>query len=170
VYLWQVREKRAPVVTADGLRRAYQEHWERLVRLCTLLTGDEATGEDIVQDVFIRARERLGQLPDEQVYLYLRRATINGWLNVLRRQRRERSAVVRLGDVESEDPTTAVAEHDAMWSRIGELPPRQRAAIVLRFYEDLPDRQIAQLLGCSRVTVRSQIKRGLAKLREAIEG
>jgi len=67
------------------------------------------------------------------------------------------------------DPTSNVGEHEAMWAGIGELPPRQRAVIVLRYYEDLPDREIARLLGCTQATVRSQAKRGLAKLREAIE-
>jgi len=156
-------------VAGDRLRRAYQEHWVPLVRLCTLLTGDQATGEDIVQDVFIRARDRLGELPETLVYLYLRRATINGWRNVLRHERRERSAIVRLDDVGVHDPTSNVGEHEEMWAGTEELQPRQRAVIVLRSYEDLPDREIARLLGCTQATVRSQAKRGLAKLREAIE-
>jgi RNA polymerase sigma-70 factor (sigma-E family) len=157
------------VLAGDELRRAYVAHWAALVRLCGLLTGDDTTAEDIVQDVFIRARDRIGDLPEQDVYRYLRRGTINAWRNVLRHQRVERAAGTQVEDVRGPDPAIDVTEHDAMWRRIVMLPPKQRAVIVLRFYEDLPDREIAHLLGCTQVTVRSQVKRGLAKLREAIE-
>ncbi len=164
-----VRRAVRDVVAGDELRRAYVAHWATLVRLCMLLTGDEATAEDIVQEVFTRARARIGELPVKEVYPYLRQSTVNGWRNVLRHQRGERRAATKLGCVEAHDPAGDVGERDAMWGNILRLPPRQRAVVVLRFYEDLPDRAIAQLLGCTQVTVRSQAKRGLAKLREAIE-
>jgi RNA polymerase sigma-70 factor (sigma-E family) len=164
-----VRRAVGNVVAGDELRRAYVAHWAALVRLCTLLIGDKATAEDVVQDVFIRARDRIGSLSEEDVYPYLRRGTINGWRNVLRHRRGERSAVAKLTDVGGRDPLTDVDERGAMWEQIVRLPPKQRAVVVLRFYEDLPDRTIAQLLGCTQITVRSQAKRALAKLREAIE-
>jgi RNA polymerase sigma factor (sigma-70 family) len=62
----------------------------------------------------------------------------------------------------------AIADHDRMWRALGELPARQRAVLVLRYYEDLPDPQIADVLGCRRSTVRSLAARGLAALRPLI--
>jgi RNA polymerase sigma factor (sigma-70 family) len=66
-------------------------------------------------------------------------------------------------------PGTNVEEHDAVWAAIARLPPRQRACLVLRFYEDLSERDVADVMGCSVGTVKSQTSKGLARLRGVVE-
>ena len=150
-----------------ALRRAYELHRIPLLRLSTLLVRDPETAEDIVQDVFVRAAPRLSSLGDEEVGPYLRRSVVNAWKNGLRHHIVEISAAPKLMQGElSADP--ALEERDAMWREISKLPARQRACLVLRYYEDLPDGEIASLLGCRIGTVKSQSSRALAKLRKAV--
>ena len=149
------------------LRRAYELHRLSLLRLSTLLFRDHETAEDIVQDVFVRAAPRLSSLGDEEVGPYLRRSVVNAWKNGLRHHIVEISAAPKLMQGElSADP--ALEERDATWREISKLPGRQRACVVLRYYEDLSDGEIAALLGCRIGTVKSQSSRALAKLRKAV--
>jgi RNA polymerase sigma-70 factor (sigma-E family) len=164
-----VRTRLEPSVADEELRRAYQEHRLALVRLCVLLVGDVATAEDIVQDVFVRARRRLAELGGAGVYAYLRRSTINGWKNHLRHRAAEERAIGKMSAPSPAHPSAEVDERDTMWAEIAGLPSRQRAVLVLRYYEELSDTEIAQLLGCRTGTVRSQAKRALDKLRETVE-
>lgn len=159
-------------VADDRLEAAYAEHREALVRLATLLTGDAALAEDLVHDAFLASRDALARLGRPETYVYLRSAVVNGWRNVLRHRRvvERREPDLWEGPPATGDATDQLAEHDRLWREIDRLPGRQRGVVVLRYYEDLPDRDIARLLGCSRVTVRSQAKRALDKLREVIEG
>jgi RNA polymerase sigma factor (sigma-70 family) len=163
-----VRGLHAEAASPD-LRRAYEKHWRPLVRLCALLVSDLGTAEDIVQEVFIRARERLHGLSDEQAYAYLRRGTLNGWKNWLRSQGRIRHAVP-LHEADQLVEAPGPEERDLLWRQVVALPERQRAVVILRYYEELSDGEIARVLGCRQVTVRSQAKRALDKLREAIQG
>jgi RNA polymerase sigma factor (sigma-70 family) len=94
---------------------------------------------------------------------------MNEWKNRLRSQDAERRARLRTGPTADIEAGYA-DERDLIWRHIMTLPERQRAVLVLRYYEDLPDREIARHLGCAQVTVRSQAKRALTKLREVIEG
>ncbi len=152
----------------DASRRAYETYRLPLLRLCVLLVGDPVTAEDIVQDVFVRTIEKIGGLPDEEVGPYLRRSVVNAWKNRARHLRVEASAVPKLARDDA-DEGAAMDNRDAMWREIAKLPPRQRACVVLRYYEDLPDREIAEVLGCRVGTVKSQSSRAIAKLRRAIE-
>jgi RNA polymerase sigma-70 factor (sigma-E family) len=142
-----------------------------LVRLAWLIAGDRHLGEDLVQEVLTRAYPRwkrivAGGSPD----MYLRRMLVNSHVS----WRRKRSSTeVADGDerVESADtdleadfPARA-AERDAMWRLINRLPPKQRITIVLRFYEDLDDASIAEILDCSPATVRTHTMRALTTLR-----
>jgi RNA polymerase sigma-70 factor (sigma-E family) len=138
-----------------------------LVRFAILLTGDDHRAEDLVQDVLARAYLRwdaIGRtdLPD----LYLRRMLVNASRSWWRRRANRELPV----DRPTEPPTTGdlgaeAAERDAMWRLIARLPHRQRAVLVLRYYEDLDDATIAQVLDCSTTTVRTHAMRGLATLR-----
>ena len=85
-----------------------------------------------------------------------------------RRSRREVVAEVPDRHLPQDDPGPRVTERDAVWRLVRQLPPRQRAAVVLRFYEDLDDAAIANVLNCSPVTVRTQIMRALATLRDLV--
>jgi RNA polymerase sigma factor (sigma-70 family) len=114
-----------------------------------------------VQDAFLKVQPRFAQL--DAPAAYLRAAVVNRCRNHLRRLSLERARATG-APLLVEDPAV-----DETWQQLRRLTPRKRAAIVLRFYEDLPDARIAELLDCREATVRSAIHRGLAKLREEIE-
>ncbi|HEY1280934.1 MAG TPA: SigE family RNA polymerase sigma factor [Acidimicrobiales bacterium] len=140
----------------------YNARHDDLVRLAYLLTGSYELAQDVVQDAFVRAYPRLGRV--REPVPYLRRAVVNGCLSHHRRTARGRRIVVRVVD---EHPTDLDA--DELGDALAALPPRQRAALVLRYYHDLSDADIATALRCRPGTVASLIHRGLAQLRKAIE-
>jgi RNA polymerase sigma factor (sigma-70 family) len=146
---------------ADRLREAYEAHAARLLRLCVLVAGRVDVGEEIVQETFLRAARALSRLPSEDVGPYLRTTALNLWRNRLRRlafERRTHWRVVPAGELPFE-------ERDELWRAVRRLPRRQRACLVLRYYEDLSEREAARLLGCSVGTVKSLSSRGLDRLR-----
>lgn len=138
----------------------YRGCYGSLVRLAYLLTGHTAVAEEIVQDAFVATHRAGDQLCDP--YPYVRRAVINRCRSWGRRYTVERAYRPR-------PPDPAELAADEMWDALGELTDRQRIAIVLRFYEDMPDHRIAEVLGCRQATVRSAIHRGLQTLRRVIE-
>jgi RNA polymerase sigma-70 factor (sigma-E family) len=143
----------------DDLRVAYERHFPALLRLAVLLSTRQNDGEDLVQEVFISAAERIPTLPEDAWLPYLRAALVNRWKNSRRRESLERAL--------RPDPSPPVATTDdalAMWDAISRLPSRQRACLVLRYYEDLSVDDTATLLGCAAGTVKSQTSRGLARL------
>jgi len=137
------------------------------LRLAYLLTGDRTVAEDIVQEAFIRFVGRLQHLRDPGLAdAYLRRTVVNLAKNHFRRRSLERRFLQR----EAMEPRQDVVEPDplsyeSMRTALLALPVRQRAAIVLRYYEDLPDSDIADMLRCRSATVRSLVSRGLETLR-----
>jgi RNA polymerase sigma-70 factor (sigma-E family) len=137
------------------------------IRLAYLLTGDRAVAEDLVQEAFVRFVGRLRFLRDPDAFEpYLRRTIVNLSKNHYRRRALERAYLERKGP-SAEDVSTDpdVATRDALRSALLRLPLRQRTALALRYYEDLPDATIAELLGCRQATVRSLVARGLEALR-----
>jgi len=143
---------------------------DRLLRLAFQLCHDRAAAEDLVQQALEQVYRRWqARGVVEQPHAYARKAVLNEYL---RRRRLASSHEVitdtphdRAGLAEDD----AVVERDAMWQALGRLAPRQRAALVLRYYEDVPDAQIADLLGCRAATVRSLVARGLAGLRVVVD-
>jgi RNA polymerase sigma-70 factor (sigma-E family) len=140
--------------------------WPGLVRLAFGLTGDRWAAEDIAQATLARAYvawRRVSQADDPDAYM--RRILVN---TSNRRFRRHRVAEQPGDPPETavEGPADLVGERAALLTALRQLPPRQRAVVVLRYWEDLTDAQIAAALGCSPGTVRSQLSRALAKLRE----
>ena len=138
-----------------------------LLRQATVLAADAHLAEDVVQDVLVKAQprwERISAL--EAPEGYLRRMIINELVSVRRRvlarARRERQVAP---PERAEDGTASVADHDALVRMIRVLPPKQRIVIVLRYFEDLADADIAHLMQCSLGTVRSHASRALATLR-----
>jgi RNA polymerase sigma-70 factor (sigma-E family) len=164
--MWAIRER---TLGADELRLAYEAHHVALVRLAVLLTGGEDVAEDLVHDVFVRSRDRLGEMTEDEARAYLRRSLANAWRNEIRHRTVAQRAKPRLVQRYDPEPSRRVDDRDEMWRAIARLPDRQRAVIVLRYYEDLSDVEIARVLGCRQVTVRTQAKRALAKLQEAME-
>jgi RNA polymerase sigma-70 factor (sigma-E family) len=141
-----------------------------LVRLGRLLTGDRHAGEDLAQDVLARAFvrwERIVKTGSPEAYL--RQMLVNAAIS---RWRRPSSREVTVPTTDDQavrgDLGVEVAERDALWRLVRNLPPKQRAVVVLRFYEDLDDASIAAILHCSAVTVRTQAKRALSTLRGQI--
>lgn len=144
----------------QSLADLYRQQYGPMVRLAYLLTGSNAVAEELVQDVFARLHRRWGRAEHPQAYL--RTSVVNACRSHRRRVllERRRPAEVR---------TAATDEPDEIWDALASLPARQRAALVLRFYEDLPEADIARVLGCRPGTVKSLISRGLAQLRRVIE-
>jgi RNA polymerase sigma-70 factor (sigma-E family) len=142
-----------------------------LLRFAHLLTGDRHTAEDVVQTALARtyfawSRVRGKDNPEG----YVRRAIVNTHLNGLRRRpwrEQPRSAVPETPAPRR--PESEFDERDAMWQALATLPPRQRAVVVLRYYEDLTEADIAEVLGCSRGTVKSQASKALVSLRRIVE-
>ncbi|HEX6568495.1 MAG TPA: sigma-70 family RNA polymerase sigma factor [Acidimicrobiales bacterium] len=138
----------------------YRARYGNLVRLAYLLTGHAAVAEEIVQDAFVASHRACDRLRDP--YPYVRTAVVNRCRSWGRRYKVERAHRPR-------PPDPAELAADEMRDALGQLTDQQRTAIVLRFYEDLPDERIAEILGCRRSTVRSSIRRGLQSLRRVIE-
>ena len=150
-------------VIADLMRTS----GDRLLRLAYQLCHDRAAAEDLVQEALTRVYGSwLRRAPSvDNREAYVRRAVVNEYL----RRRRLRSATELVTDALPEtggaDFDRAVVERDELWQALAELSARQRAVLVLRYYEDLPDREIALLVGAKEATVRSLALRGLELLR-----
>jgi RNA polymerase sigma-70 factor (sigma-E family) len=140
-----------------------------LYRLALLLTGQQADAQDLLQVVLERAYRHRGELlRNADPEPYVRKAMVNAAIDRRRQLRRRSEHPLDDADVraESRDPIGQVADRDLVLRWLALLPPRQRATLVLRFWEDLPEAEVARVLGCSLGTVKSQISRGLVRLRE----
>lgn len=143
------------------LEESYRELRVPLLRLAFLLTGSRETAEDVVQTAFASAQPRWHRIDDPPAYL--RRSVVNLAKDGQRREFRRR----RLLRPEPE-PVTAIPELDETWALVRKLPPAQRAVVVLHYYEDLSLVEIGQLLNRPASTVRSDLRRALARLRKAL--
>jgi len=155
----------------DRLEELYVRFAPGGIRLAYLMTGDRGVAEDLVQEAFVRFVGRLHSLRDPNAFeAYLRRTVINLSKNHYRRRAVERADLERQASFPPQiHEERDVSEYEAMRRALLELPARQRAAIVLRYYEDLPEAQMAEVLRCRPATVRSLISRGLAALRQSPE-
>lgn len=149
----------------------YLRHAPEGIRLAFLMTGDRALAEDLVQEAFARLIGRLRHLRDPGAFgAYLGRTIVNLSTSHFRRRRVERAYLARSA-MAPEAATHPTQELDAtMHEALLRLPERQRAAIILRFYEDLSDVQTAEVLRCSPGNVRSLVSRGMKTLRSELEG
>ena len=156
---------------AERLAELYVRFAPGGIRLAYLLTGDRSLAEDLVQEAFVRFVGRLHPLRDPGAFdAYLRRTIINLSKNHFRRRALERTDLERRARQQAPVAEERdVSEYEAMRIALLGLPVRQRAAIVLRYYEDLPEPQIAELLRCRPATVRSLVSRGLEALRRSPE-
>ncbi len=174
--------EQVPTATAEGRDAAFSRYvasrQHALLRTAVLLTGDLHSGEDLLQTALSRlylAWHRIER--QEALDAYVRRIMVNQNTAWWRRTWRRRETTVdpadlvpdqRRGgprDAERAGPEATVVERTALWQAVQTLPPRQRATIVLRFYEDLSEAQTAEVMACSVGTVKAATSRALAKLR-----
>jgi RNA polymerase sigma-70 factor (sigma-E family) len=150
----------------------YTTHYRSLVRLAALLVRDVATAEEVVQDSFVAMHGGWRRLRDSDKALsYLRQSVVNRSRSVLRhRVVVDRNAPKPAPDMPSaEHGAIALLERSAVVSALRTLPPRQREALVLRYYGDLSEAQIASTMGISRGAVKSHTARAIAALRSVLE-
>ena len=153
----------------------YVRHVPSANRLAFLLTGDRSHAEDLVHDAFVRCVGRFGHLRAHEAFdAYLRRTIVNLHTSRLRRVRVERAYLSKEAGRGASGRSTSglpdVAGREDMWRRLQTLPPRQRAVLVLRYYEDLSERETADALRCSVAAVKSLTARATSALREGIRG
>ncbi|MFE1343783.1 SigE family RNA polymerase sigma factor [Streptomyces sp. NPDC058757] len=142
--------------------------WPRLVRTARLLTGDFHEAEDLVQTTLAKVYGRWRRIPREDVDLYVRRALVNNNLSRLRRRRVAHLLVPVLPEpARHRDAGHAehVEERAVLLEALADLSPRQRTVMVLRYWDDLTEQEIAEVLQCSIGTVKTHARRGLAALR-----
>ncbi|GAA3305096.1 MULTISPECIES: SigE family RNA polymerase sigma factor [Dactylosporangium] len=138
-----------------------------LVRFARLLTGDEDRADDLVQDVLAKAFVQWRRIvradrPD----VYVRRMLVNANASWWRKRANGELAVAELPEGAGDrDIGTEIVERDRLWRLVVRLPLKQRTVLVLRYYEDLDDQTIAEILDCSPITVRTNAQRALAALR-----
>jgi RNA polymerase sigma-70 factor (sigma-E family) len=149
-----------PLVSPERFEDFYRAQHEPMLRLAYLLTQSRTVAEDLVQDSFIRVQPRWGQI--DSPVAYMRRTVTNACYSYHRRRKREEAYV-------ADPPVAREAEHDEMWDALATLSTRRRAALVLRYYLDLSEADIAEALGCRKGTVKSLTHRGLADLRSVLE-
>jgi RNA polymerase sigma-70 factor (sigma-E family) len=150
----------------------YSTHYRSLVRLAALLVRDIATAEEVVQDSFIAMHGAWRRLRDNDKALsYLRQSVVNRSRSVLRhRVVVDRNAPKPAPDMPSaEQGALTLLERTAVVTALRSLPPRQREALVLRYYGDLSEAQIATTMGISRGAVKSHTARAIASLRTVLE-
>lgn len=142
--------------------------WPRLFRTAYAVAGDVSAAEDALQSAYAKAYASWRKIRSvDHPEAYVRRMAINEVLDVRRRAwwKAERSTA----DVPPFEPIAShesgILDHEVVWRAVLDLPVRQRAVVVLRYYEDLSEKEIAEALGCSPGTVKSQASRALANLR-----
>jgi RNA polymerase sigma-70 factor (sigma-E family) len=169
---WLQHHTAADLDADQPLTQLYAMHYQSLVQLAALLVRDTATAEEVVQDAFVAMHGGWTRLRDpDHALAYLRQAVVNRSRSVLRHR------TVTGTDLPPGPPDTPSAEHadhgllelPAARAALRGLPPRQREAIVLRYYSDLSEEQIAAAMGISRGAAQSHTAHGLASLRAAVE-
>lgn len=151
---------------------AVSAYYDDALRLAWLLTSDRDRAEDAVGEALAKCLRRWRRQEVRDPRAYIRRAVVNevnsGWRRLIREREGQQR---RHGDDRgAPQPDQQVADRDVVATALRNLPPRQRAAVVLYYYEGLPQQEVADVLGSSVGTVKSNVSRGLDNLREQLEG
>lgn len=156
----------------DDLQAVFDREWAPMVRLGTLLLGgDSRRAEEVVQDALLGLHRAWGRLDDpDRAAGYLRRSVVNGCRSVHRHRSVEQRhlRLVARDDVAPGDTERDSAEHDAVVRVLRTLPVRQREVLVLRYWQDAPEAEIARTLGISTGAVKTHASRGMAAVRAAL--
>ena len=171
---------RLPTDPDVAIAELYQGHWHRLVRLAWLLLRDQLAAEDVVQDAFVATHRSWSAIRDDgRVVGYLQTAVVNGCRSVQRhnvvvdrqnvREAAAADAIGRGSHGSAETEALHTTERDAVLHALRTLPSRQREVLVLRYYSDLSEAQIAHALEISPGAVKTHAHRGLTALRRTID-
>jgi RNA polymerase sigma-70 factor (sigma-E family) len=156
------------MTSEDVVADLYQRHAVRLIRMAVLLVGDQSSAEDVVQDAFLGLYRGLSRLRDTgNAFAYLRTSVLNGCRSVLRSRKRSWAALAGTHDPpiwSAESAAMAGEDRREVLRAVTLLPRRQREVLVLRYYLNLSDQEIAADLGVSRGTVASTASRALTVL------
>jgi RNA polymerase sigma-70 factor, ECF subfamily len=137
-----------------------------LLRTAYLLTGDAHMAEDLLQAALTKTYVAWGRVRDKSALdAYVRRTMVNTQTSWWRRRWHGERPAADLPELPAADHTGGAAERQRLWAHLQALPTRQRAVVVLRYYEDMSEAETARVLGCSVGTVKSQASRALATLR-----
>jgi RNA polymerase sigma-70 factor (sigma-E family) len=161
----------------DGdLRDLFEAHYAGLVRLAAILVDDLGTAEEVVQDAFVATYARRSAVAGDSAVAYLRSAVLNGARSALRRRgtarrflARQRSARTAAAPTSPETAAVSSLTRRAVLEAIRGLPDRQRDVVMLRYFLDASEAQIAETLGVSAGTVKTSASRALAKLAPLLE-
>ena len=156
----------ADAVVASPLPALYDQHYRSLVKLAAMYVDDRETAEEVVQDAFVKLLAGNYRIDPAAQAPYLRKMVLNGARSMLRKRR-----VRRLHTPDdpvpapaAEESGVAATERDRMLAAVRRLPEKQASVIILRYYLDLSEAEIAETLGIARGSVKSHAHRGLAKL------
>ncbi|MDQ6944948.1 MAG: sigma-70 family RNA polymerase sigma factor [Actinomycetota bacterium] len=149
-------------MAAERFEHVYRREGLKMVRLAFLMVGSQQRAEEIAQDAFAQLLERWDRV--EQPTAYLRTSVVNGCRSANRRRALERRTAGM-----GREPSAVGLGFDELTDALAALPTRRRAALVLRYYGDYSEAEIASALGVRPGTVKSLLHRGLAQLREVIE-
>jgi RNA polymerase sigma-70 factor (sigma-E family) len=167
----EARGKPAADSAAAAVAALYQHHAVGLIRLAYLMLGDRAGAEDAVQDAFCGLYRHWDRLADQDRALaYVRSSVLNGCRSALRRRTTGRRLLTAYQPptASAEAAVLGLEERQEVMRAVRRLPERQREALVLRFYLDLPEREIARLMGLRPSSVRSATARALKALGHAL--
>jgi RNA polymerase sigma-70 factor (sigma-E family) len=151
----------------DGFRDFVRAQWGPLTRTAYLLTGDRNYAEDLVQTALEKTHRKWRKVSAmDSPVAYVRRALVNTAISWRRRRSSGETPAIPPDTVRARDPYPQIEERQQLLSAMRTLPPKMRAVLVLRYFEDLTEPDIAAVMGCSVGTVKSQISRGLQRLRD----
>jgi RNA polymerase sigma-70 factor (sigma-E family) len=159
-----------PPSTAQAVAALYQTTAVALIRLAYVILSDQQAAEDVVHEAFCRLYQHWDGLADaDRAPGYVRASVLNGCRSALRRREvRRRRVMYELPAASAETAALGSAERDEVIRAVDQLPGRQREALVLRFYLELPDEEIARLMGVRPSTVRSTMHRALDAVGQAL--
>jgi len=161
-----------PTEREECYRKLMRKYWKVIAVIAASKVADPREAEDITQEAFIRVAGRFRHLRTPDAFdAYLRRTVVNLCMSHHRRRRVERAYLEHEGGrrVRAVDPPD-VEGRDELRRALAALPMRQRAAVVLRYYDDLPEQRVAEVLGCSVPAARSLVFRAMETLRTTIGG
>ena len=152
--------------TIAGAAALYEREHAAMVRLARLLVSSSPLADEMVHDAFVTVLERWAKIDDPGAYL--RQVVVNNCRGAMRRSLVGRRKYARLALLESVEPQELPHEVDETWKALDLVTPKQRMALVLRYYLDLPVADVAELMGERSGTVKSLVHRGLSTLRQEL--